>query len=616
MKAHLLLIPLLLVSPSLLAQSSDPAVNVKSPDPSLDTSVVTLRQEVRNVVVDVIVTDKHGLPITSLDKSSFQVLENGVPQNIEFFEQHSSSDLPPKRPSQTAPTLPADVHSNVAFPPADGPLIVLLLDALNTPASEQAYVRAQILDYLKQVSAGTHIAIFTMGSELQLIQGFTSDPAVLKAALDGRSYPTASPIDSGQSGVNTEGLRLGGQVIPLASSVAATRASLNRFSNDVANSGSDLQIRYTLDTLNALGVYLAGIPGRKNLIWFAGSIPWTINPDFSLVTSVTSRVDYTKELRNLSQVLTVGRIAVYPVAAGGLITPPGYDANSPNSAYARAGNGNAFAREDMAEQMNEAGVHMSIQNLAEATGGRAIYNTNGLSGAVAKVESIGENYYTLAYSPKDKRYDSTLRKLQIHVSAPDMKLDYRRGYYAEDPSRSTGRSVLVQSNPLRAVMQRGAPDATQIPFSLQTAQAYIQPDPNRPSDRIGNNTAAIKGPVVRYEFHWKVDLHSITFSPAAGGGVHGEVDAILAAYDADGKTYNDIYATLPLNFTNAQYNRFLRTGLAMSQILDLPAGPVFLRAGVMDPNTGHTGALEFPMMVLPPKPNIAQSSAIAEPSAP
>jgi VWFA-related protein len=486
---------------------------------------------------------------------------------------------------------------------------VLLLDALNTPASEQPYVRAQILDYLKQIPAGTHMAIFTMGSELQLIQGFTSDPAVLKAALDGRSYPTTPPISTEGAGPNVEGLRLGGQVVPFSSSVAATRASLNRFSNNVDSSGSDLQIRYTLDTLNALGVYLAGIPGRKNLIWFSGSIPWTINPDFSLVTSVTSRVDYTRELRNLSQVLTVGRIAVYPVATGGLVTPPGYGADSANSAFARSGNGGAFARDDMVEQMNEAAEHMSMQNLAEATGGRAIYNTNGLSGAVAKVESIGENYYTLAYSPKDKRYDGTLRQLQIRVSAPDVKLDYRRGYYAEDPARSTGRSVLVQSNPLRAVMQRGAPDATQIPFSLQTKQAAHQPDPSQPYDRLGNNADAIKGPVVRFEFHLKVDLHSIRFTSTGGGQVHGEVDAILAAYDADGKTYNDIYATLSLNLSEAQYNRLLRTGLPMSQALDLPAGAVFLRAGLLDPSTGHTGAMEFPLMVMPPLSSVAPPQA-------
>jgi hypothetical protein len=54
----------------------------------------------------------------------------------------------------------------------------------------------------------------------------------------------------------------------------------------------------------------------------------------------------------------------------------------------------------------------------------------------------------------------------------------------------------------------------------------------------------------------------------------------------------------------------------MCQMLDLPAGPVFLRAGVMDPCTGHTGALEFPMLVLPPNPTVTQSSFVALQSTP
>jgi hypothetical protein len=40
-----------------------------------------------------------------------------------------------------------------------------------------------------------------------------------------------------------------------------------------------------------IAAYLVDIPGRKSLMWFAGSVPWTINPDFSLVTDATGRVD-------------------------------------------------------------------------------------------------------------------------------------------------------------------------------------------------------------------------------------------------------------------------------------------------------------------------------------
>jgi VWFA-related protein len=605
MKPHLLAVSLLLITPLLSAQSPGPADNDQAPD----QNTVTLRQEVRNVVIDVVVTDKHGQPVTSLDKSLFKVLENGVPQEIAFFEQHRAGEVAAKKVAQPAVELPADTHTNVASTPADGPLLVLLLDALNTPPSQQSYVRAQILDYLKQIPAGTHMAIFTLGNQLQLIQGFSSDPAILKAALDNKAYPTVTALStSGMENSNSEGLRLGGVKVQFQSSFAATRSSLNRFANQTGDFNQEMRIRYTLDALNAMGVYLAGIQGRKNLIWFASSVPWTINPDFSLVTSVTGRVDYSQELKNLANILTVGRISVYPVQASGLTSPPGYGADNAGSAFARGGNGGEFGRQEMLDQMNLAGEHMSMENLAQATGGRALYNSNGLSGSVAKIEGIGENYYTLAYSPKDKRYDGGFRELDIKVGATDLKLDYRRGYYADDPAKSTARSLLMHANPLRAVMQRGAPDATQIPFRVQVKQARQQPDPDRSSDRLGNNAAALKGPFVRYDFHWSVDVNGIAFTSTANGLHHAEVDATLAAFDAGGTILNNIYASLPLNLNDAQYARLLKSGLTMKQTLDVPAGIVYLRAAVLDPSNGHTGATEFPLTVQALKPGVALNS--------
>lgn len=613
MKANVLAVSLLLISPLLSAQSSTPSSNAPAADQDPDQGVITLKQEVRNVVVDVIVTGKHGQPVTSLDKTSFQVLENGVPQTIAFFEQHQADDAQAKPVTQPAAELPRNVHTNVSAAPSDGPLMVLLLDALNTPISDQSYVRAQMLDYLKQIPAGTHMAIFTLGNELQLLQGFTGDPAILKAALDGRSYPTsAALVSQGMAASNSEGLRLGGVQVPFASSVASTRASLNRFSNESGDLDQELRIRYTIDALNALGVYLAGIPGRKNLVWFVSSVPWTINPDFSLVTTVTGREDYSRELKNLVDVMTVGRIAVYPVDARGLVTPPAYGADNPGFAgSARAANGGAFGQREMGSQMSLAGEHMSMENLAKATGGRALFNTNGLDGAVARVQSIAENYYTLAYSPNDKRYDGSLRRLEIRVNVPEVRLDYRRGYYADDPAKSAGRSLVVHSNPLRAVMLRGAPDATQIPFKVQVEQAMHQPDPATPSDRLGDNAAALKGPVVRYDFHWTVDLHGIDFTSTPDGLHHAEVDATLAAYDAGGNVLNNIYAVLPLDLNDAQYARLLKSGLPMKQTLDVPVGLVYLRAAVLDPSNEHTGATEFPLAVEKARPTTAQPPAPA-----
>lgn len=425
-------------------------------------------------------------------------------------------------------------------------------------------------------------------------------------------------MSGGNGGTTAAGSMIG---LPVAQSVNDVRSSLERFGNESLNAGQELRIRYSLDALNAMSVYLAGIQGRKNLVWFTGSMPWSINPDFSLVTDPTGRVDYTDDLRQLANVMTAGRIAIYPVDAHALATPTGYgpdeastagmgvggDASAAGPSFHGAGvgstadnpvsSGAAFGTQQMVSQMNAAGNHMSMENLATATGGQALYNTNGIAGAVAKVRSIAEHYYTLAYSPTNKKYDGRLRQVDVKVSQPGVRLEYRRGYYADDPAKTARQTQVSYSNPLRAVMQRGAPDATQIPFRVQVKRAMQQPGAEQPQDRVGNEGAMLRGPVVRFDFHWNVNLHDVEFTATGNGMYHGEVDAVLDAFDGNGNILNNIYATLPLNLNDAEYKSLLKSGLPMKQALDVPVGLVYLRAGVLDPSTGYTGATEFPLTV-------------------
>ncbi len=586
MRASAVAISLLMMAPWAMAQSGT--------SQGVNQGTITLKQNVSNVIIDVVVNDKHGHPVKALKEGQFQVFENGVPQGIAYFEEHGSGEATAKTAPQQ-PELPADVYTNVTRAPSTGPLLVLLLDALNTNPDQQSYVRAQVIDYLKHLQAGSQMAIFTLGDSLQLIQGFTSDPAVLRAALDGKAYPEVPTLTrGGLMAAAPDPMGHAAAQMAFSRNVGSVRASLNRFANESTSLGMEMRVNYTLDALNALTAYLADIPGRKSLIWFAGTVPWVINPDFSLVTTVTGRSDFDQALKDLANEMTTGRISVYPVDAQGMVVASGFGADD-----AGGMRGTAFANQMMDTQMNLAGEHMTMSNLANATGGRALYNTNGLSQAVSKVEAIGENYYTIAYSPKDKTYDGNLRQVEVKVSDPGVKLEYRRGYYADNPAGTAQRTALMYTNPLHAAMQRGAPDATQIPFRVQVRPAMQQPEPANPRGLLGNNAENLKGPVVRYDFHWNVDVNSIQFTPAGNGMERGEVDATIYAYDADGKILNNIYAILPLNLTDAQYAALMKNGLPMKQSLDVPAGVVYLRAGLVDPSTGHTGSTEFQLDVKP-----------------
>ena len=179
---HLKLQALLLLCAATLAESQ--AIQVPpAPAPSAAQSSATIHQTVNNVLVDVVVTDKNGQPVKGLSKVQFQVLENGAPQQIAFFEEHQAQPAlaPPAHPLQ----LPPNVYTNIATTAPDtGPTLILLMDALNTPSADQVKVRLAMLEYLRKIPAGPRIAIFTLTSKLRMVQGFNGDPATLIAALD------------------------------------------------------------------------------------------------------------------------------------------------------------------------------------------------------------------------------------------------------------------------------------------------------------------------------------------------------------------------------------------------------------------------------------------------
>jgi VWFA-related protein len=60
------------------------------PVAAIGQTATTIRTGVQIVVVDVNVIDAHGNPVHNLKQSDFSVLENGHPQAINRFEEHSA----------------------------------------------------------------------------------------------------------------------------------------------------------------------------------------------------------------------------------------------------------------------------------------------------------------------------------------------------------------------------------------------------------------------------------------------------------------------------------------------------------------------------------------------
>src|ERR1700678_1621617 len=173
--------PVSLLLAAVVIGHSAAALHAQTSQPTAQNSVPVIRSDTRAVVVDVVVTKGLDQPVDGLHKQDFQLIEDGKPQAIDFFEEHTAVQAPPN--IQPAPA-PPNVYTNLPAVQASDSVNILLLDLLNTDREDQVYVNRQIVKYLNSKPQGARVAIFTLSTKLQIIQGFTTDSSVLRNSLD------------------------------------------------------------------------------------------------------------------------------------------------------------------------------------------------------------------------------------------------------------------------------------------------------------------------------------------------------------------------------------------------------------------------------------------------
>jgi len=533
------------------------------------------------------------------------------------------------------PPLPPGTYSDFPQYKVTSAANVLLLDALNTPLSDQIYVRQQMLEYLKNIPPGTRIAVFTLASRLRIVEGFTTDSSVIARALSGRGGPQQSVVlDSSADQQSSD------QMNDMSNMGAAQGAlnSMQQFQADLASFQTDLRVQMTLDAMKTLARYLSAIPGRKNLIWFSGSFPLAIEPDATLSSPFQAMRMYADDVRLTDNMLSAARVAVYPVDARGLMTLP--SANAANSfpssgssggswgassgrssggsspgkgGGAGAGKGGrgsggvvtgaggvrqpAAAAADQKFLTQTVSEHASMQQIAEETGGEAFVDTNGLKDAVARAITDGSHYYTVGYVPALKEYDGAFRHIKVDVEG-GYQAAYRRGYYADDPTKAAVNPQASQ-NPMNGAVVRGAPPLAEILFKVRVLSAD---DPKAKgvkliSEPAGQRAKDFKGPATRYLLDFAVDPHPLGFSTTADGLRHARVEFALIAYDGDGNQLNYVDRGVAINLTDELYQQVMHGGIPVHQEIDLPEGVIHLRLVVHDLANSKVGSTEVPVIV-------------------
>ncbi|HEV2645141.1 MAG TPA: VWA domain-containing protein [Acidobacteriaceae bacterium] len=579
-------------------------------------TVLTLKAAAQLVVVDVVATDRNHQPVHGLTAADFSLTENGAAQTVKHFEEHSAASVADATKFAPMPKLPPNMFTNYTPAPAGGSVTLLLLDEVNTPLADQAYVRQQLLTYLKTRPPGMRIAIFGLNAHLVLLQGFTSNPDVLRAAVEqGKGKASfilqdkvgGAGIQDSQADVyeDQDADKLGDAAVP-----PAVIAAMREF--DAMNETLQIQVRtkYTLDAMNEIARYVSGIAGRKNLIWFSGSFPLDILPDETgqLYNAFSAMGSSEDEYRETIAKLSRSQVAVYPVDARGVGMSSVSDASSTRNYMGPSGSsknvdrnmamGQARLNADNAKFLDRnAAEHSTMDVLAADTGGEAFFNTNNLTEAVAKAVEDGSNFYTLSYTPTDQRQDGKERKIKIQVTRPGVSLAYRVGYYADAPEKKGAKTdaaaVSAGQDSLRVAMMRGAPTPTEILIKVAVARMTAG---GKTEDKVATGNfpaAATKGPFERYGVDFAINPGDLVFLRGEDGKVHIDYDALVYVYDANGDLLNWVGRTHPIAGTAEQVRLFTEHGIQARAEVSVPAkGEYFLRIAVHDRNRDRYGAVE------------------------
>jgi VWFA-related protein len=521
-----------------------------TPSSAADTTVQTIHVTSREVVVDIMVTDAKGQPVHGLTQSNFTITENGHPQAIRSFSEISST-VP--KPGPPPPVLPHGIYTNSQSTPATGPVDILLLDALHTTdVANMASALKAASDYVTSMPKGTTVAIFQLSeSGLHMMQGFTSDPDTLIRSLHNG---TSIEIDSNQEKHTTDW--------------------------------------YTIDALNQIAAYVAGIKGRKNLLWITPGMPvdlmrdggysWSDGTDPGALFGGSEEGPDMGQVHRLMDVyerFTAEQVAVSP------LDPRGVQAYQ-KPVYALA--------------------HLKVEAVAEQSGGEAFYNNNDLKAAIAKAIDDQSHFYTLSYIPPNHTDDSHYHTIKVAVIAsnntdkpnlPGLKLIYRQGYNAERVP--TPDAPAPGPELLKASMQGNTPARTQILFDVGLWPTPPEPLPGPQPAKLPKPKS---GASIRYDVHFGFPPSEIAFLEDPDGTLHGSLQFEITAYNVDRKLVAHLAQAVTLNFSPADYDDFISRPYRLSQHIDLPPGDLSVHTGILDNVSSKVGTLEIPLVVSKSKP--------------
>lgn len=444
--------------------------------------------EVNVVNVEVYVTDGDGNRVTGLRKEDFEILEDGKPVEITNFTAVARPvpTLPgPASPGATAPPAPAAAAPEAT--PEDWLNLVVLVDNLHLRPENRTRALEQIRQFLaRNVRPLDRVMLATYDLGLKVRQPFTGDPAALDTALqdiEKLASPGVQADEGRRSALRT--LYSIHELNPCSSEMVTPIESYAAQTRDEA-------LR-TVGALKFLVNSLAGIPGRKAVLYVSDGLPSTpgeelfqvyyeicgggaavaglpeggnpaarVNPGggpadaYSASQALLDAQKYSiaDRLEDLTAHANANRVTFYTLQASAL---RGFA-----SADASMDPGERVLQLMTVRQVQTTNLQNSLSAMASDTGGRAILNANDFLPDLSRMREDFAIYYSLGYTPAHGG-DGRQHRVEVKVRKPGLKVRHRRSYRDKPVAERTVDRTLaalvhgIEDNPLEVAMEIGDP---------------------------------------------------------------------------------------------------------------------------------------------------------------
>jgi hypothetical protein len=336
---------------------------------------------------------------------------------------------------------------------------------------------------------------------------------------------------------------------------------------------------------------LAGLPGRKNLIWLSGGFPLFVSEDNPGHVGAQFGT-FTAEMGRTIQALNDVGLAIYPVDARGLgsafdLMPSMDIANrvaltlpSKNGGMATASPGGpapAPVLNDGPRAMDERAktdiiaTEGTMNEIADRTGGRAFLHSNDIGGSIQRAIDDARVSYEISYTPSHDEWNGRFREIKVKVNRPGVDVRYRKGYFAtpnENPRARPGLLVNAALSPLQSTGLTIVAKLTVAP-NAETHHARVR---------------------------LLLDPHQVSFSENAEGAWEANLDMLAIVGSAPGEILSQNSRAFHLILKGPVYAEALKNGVMITADMDAPEKATRSRIVVRDAETGAIGSIDISLI--------------------